>query len=334
MRHYFNLNIKHAYYDAHRDEKTELTGAAAYWLGGNKALVYFGTETVETINQAKKPIEAFNFIQLGDNVENWDDCVVTTIQNGRIWIYKPAGKVEDGEKISFKRSKNDATDTLDILKTMSVKMVHERPLSISQVPLILASMRVNPKFSLSTFWEIDRKKYIGNIAAIQAATGEWEPGFKVDPLECLSSIELETLIAKLFEAHDCFVPAYKGGFLADVDLFVTPKSRVKLAGLVLNPSKNDKKRLTWSIQVKKSVKLDKLDRRLADWLTRERHLLITLNENADRRHPPVTDHHLNRDWLRDAIAQTPSVQGWLAESLSWLPEEHQSPPLNGMVSKG
>lgn len=324
MAQYFNLNIKHPHYDALQDDATQITGAAAHWLGQRgKGVVYFGIDTVESIREAKKPIEAFNFIRLGDNKENWDTCFVITIQNGNIWIYKPAGKVEDAEEISFKRKNSDASVTRDILKVMKVEMLTGFPKSVSQVPLILASMKVNQAFSRNTFREIDSKKYKGNIAAIQYATGHWEPGFEVDPLEFLSSIELETLVAKLFEAHNCFVPAYKGGFLADVDLFVTPRSRVELADLILDPSAQAEKKKTWSIQVKLSEENSELKR----WLSKDtaRHLLITLNRDEVDGQPRQ---QFNREWIRNAVKETPTVHEWLLESLKWLPKEYQKPPLH------
>ncbi len=326
MSRYFNLNIKHPLFDSMMNEETTRIGTAAHWLDKNsKAVVYFGLETVQSIKKAKKPIEAFNFIQLGENTAEWLTSFIVTIQNGHIWIFNPVGQVEDGDEISFKRPKSDKTET-DILKIMPIKVLPGFPKKVSQVPLILASMRVNQAFSRNTFREIDAEKYKGNIAAIQSVIQgkDWQTGFKVDPLECLSSIELETLVAKLFEAHGCFVPAYKGGFLADVDLFVTPRSRVDLAGTCLDPTNCDSDERTWSIQIKLTEEKDK---RLDDWLQSKRHLLVTLSESVDMRQPSYSSRHLSRKWFRDALAQTPSVNEWLKESLAWLPMGRQHPPL-------
>lgn len=322
MTHYFNLNIKHLHYADKKHVPTQTSGAPAHWLGGSgKAVIFFGTDTVEEIQKSKKPVEAFNFIQQGQCDAEISNCFITTIQNGKVWIYRPEGPVKDEERISFMREK---TWSHDIPKSMPIQMLPGFPRNVSEVPLILASMKVNQAFSRNTFREIDRGKYNGNIAAIQFATGHWELGFEVDPLECLSSIELETLVAKLFEAYGCFVPAYKGGFLADVDLFVTPRSRVKLAGLDLDPAKYDINQQTWSIQVKLSAEKDKC---LKDWLLCDKHLLITLSLDATECHSSSSCQQFNRDWLRKAVAQTPPVHEWLAESLKWLPKKYQNPPL-------
>lgn len=330
MPRYFNLNIKHPLFDAKRSKETARTGAAAYWLDEKcKAVVYFGLKTVESIKEVEKPIEAFNFIQLGDTEAEWSTSFIVTIQNGHIWIFNPAGPVEDGETVSFTRPKSDLAE-IDILKIMPIKVLPGFPKKVSQVPLILASMRANQAFSRNTFREIDAERYSGNIAAIKSViqNEKWGNGFKIDPLECLSSVELETLVAKLFEAHDCFVPAYKGGFLADVDLFVTPRSRVELAGICLDPTicSGDKK--TWSVQIKLTYEKDK---RLEEWLQSDRHLLVTLSEPpSEEGNPSFSSRHLGRAWLREALTRTPSVHEWLKESLSWLPTNFQSPPLNAV----
>ena len=54
-------------------------------------------------------------------------------------------------------------------------------------------------------------------------------------LECLGSVELETLVAKVFEAAGCFVPAYRGGCIQDLDLFAHNYRAVdiELDGLVV-----------------------------------------------------------------------------------------------------
>ena len=319
---YFNLNIRHPLFDSHNDAVTQITGAAAHWLGQKKkAVVYFGLETVQDIMRSGKPKEAFSFILLGGTEAEWSGHLITTIQNEYIWIFRPAGPVQDEEPITFER---DGQTETDILKTMSIEVLPGFPKHVSKTPLILANMKAALFLAHGTFREIGRKNCLGNIAAIQAITKIWEQGFKIDPLECLSSTELETLVAKLFEAQGCFVPAYRGGTLAGVDLFATPKSRT-LAGLDLDHPSGDSINTTWSIQVKKSLVVD---RHIADWLTQDRHLIISLGKDT-----VPHKRHLNREWIHKAIAETPSVHNWLAESLDWLPVERQEPPLNAILCK-
>lgn len=200
---------------------------------------------------------------------------------------------------------------------MPITLIGKEKLHVSEVPYILASMRSNQAFSRGTFREIDRNKYLGNIAAIQSATKQWEKDFVIDPLLCLSSVELETLIAKIFEAYGCFVPAYRGGMLDHVDLFVSPKSNLSLMGMKLE---RDQK---YCIQIKLSSA--KSDSSLMQWLKRSKqHLLITLT-NEELFH----EQHFGRKWLQQALnkPEAIAVKFWLQHSLDWLPEAYQEPKL-------
>ena len=64
---------------------------------------------------------------------------------------------------------------------------------------------------------INEKKYEGNIAAIKYLIGELND-FKIDPLKTLSSVQLETLVVKIFEKNGAFIPAWRGGTLKDIDI--------------------------------------------------------------------------------------------------------------------
>lgn len=320
---YFNLNVKHSHYQGEVLDSEGPSGSAAHWLNKNKAVVFFGTDTVEKIQETKTPREAFDFIQRGATSTERNSSLIVTIQNGWVWIYKPTGRAKNEAVISFEVEENGKKKKkTDIPKSFPINILKGFPRKVSEVPLILASMRANQAFSRNTFREINRDKYIGNIAAIQSVT-QWDRSFKVDPLACLSSIELETLVAKLFESHGCFVPAYKGGFLADVDLFVVPKRRVKLENLVIEPKKRGEQK--WSIQVK--LTLGHMDKHISEWLASDKkHLLISLDENTFDTHHP--NQHLNREWLRDAVMSTRQTREWLSESLAWLPVKYQKPPLH------
>src|SRR5207247_1188083 len=106
------------------------------------------------------------------------------------------------------------------------------PLHLKDVPPVLAGINANAWLSRGTYREMTNW---GNIKAVERALGHPLPPEHLKKencgvpqlLECLSSVELETLVAKLFEAAGCFVPAYRGGCIQYVDLFAhndTPHS--------------------------------------------------------------------------------------------------------------
>lgn len=174
---------------------------------------------------------------------------------------------------------------------------------------------------MGTFREIEPARggaYLGNIAAIQSVIRHWQPNFKVDPLDCLSSLEFETLIAKILEEHCCFVPAYKGGFLKDVDLIAKPTKMKSIAGMSIETGRNI------AVQLKLSI-----DRSLLNDLRYERvNYLIGLNDDESMRrnfeNSELSHLCFGRAWLRKALWESPCASEWLKQSLEWLPLENRS----------
>jgi len=118
-------------------------------------------------------------------------------------------------------------------------------------------------------------------------------------LECLGSTELETLVAKLFEAHRCHVPAYLGGTLRDIDILAyndEPRP-LDMNGIRIEP------RGRISLQVK-------------GWSNKHRSdavdYLISLSPHPDPK-------SFGPEWLLQSVQQIPSVVAWMKRSLSWLP---------------
>jgi hypothetical protein len=74
---------------------------------------------------------------------------------------------------------------------------------------------------MRTFSRLEPIKHYGNCKALNFMLTGITP--EVDSFEhylrCLSSMEFETLIAKIFEEQGYFVPAYRGGTLRRYDLF-------------------------------------------------------------------------------------------------------------------
>jgi hypothetical protein len=148
----------------------------------------------------------------------------------------------------------------------------------------------------------------GNIKAVECALGRSLPHQHMAPenctvprlLECLSSVELETLVAKLFEAAGCFVPAYRGGCVKDVDLFAHNESgeTIEFGKLVLAP------RQRLAIQVKGWNRLKKCPS--------EVDCLIGFEA-------PNLPGCYDGDWLLSQVKRFPKVVDWLKHSLNWLP---------------
>ena len=181
----------------------------------NRAPIFFGHYEHEDYTNAKKNKEKlghFNTKQLNEACEFINlykenkEARIITIGSEKIWIYKIKGQIKNG-KIEFDKFRQKYYD-IEIIK-------HSK---IEDVPYILASMKSNPAFCRNTFRMIDEKKYEGNIAAIKFLIGELND-FKIDPLKTLSSVQLETLVVKIFEKNGAFIPAWRGGTLKGVDIF-------------------------------------------------------------------------------------------------------------------
>lgn len=317
-RRYFNLNIKHPQWD-------KKPSAADYWLGERRvAPVFFGSDSVEDVNadvmktslktQQRNELREFLTLTAKARKEHFDPIIVT-IGSGHAWIYRPIGEPKSGDKFKFKRKEEWA---FDLPKYYEVEFIADG-IPISSVPYILASMKANQAFSRGTFREIrsvaadELVSYRGNVAAIQSLIG-WEPGFSVDPLECISSIEFETLIAKLFEGNGFFVPTHRGGVLRDVDLFAYLETDAENRLLDVG------KRRVLSIQLKMAVRSKGARIQLGEWLqSSNENYLITLESRPSIELKEFGDQgrYLTREWVKSAVARSSSVDRWFSRSLQW-----------------
>ena len=247
-------------------------------------------------------------------VEDFDPIIVT-IGSGHAWIYRPIGAPKSGDKFEFVRN---GEKTFDLPKYYEVDFIVDG-VPISSVPFILASMKANKAFSRSTFREIrsvaadELASYRGNVAAIQSLIG-WDPGFSVDPLECIASVEFETLIAKLVESNGFFVPAHRGGVLKDIDLFAYLEREAENRLLKLGEQR------VISIQLKLAVRSKGARSQLREWLhSSKENFLITLESRPSVELKEFSDQgrYLTRDWVKSAVARVPTVDRWLSRSLQW-----------------
>jgi hypothetical protein len=277
---------------------------AEKWLSGDNPLkqpavvIFFGKSTIDEIKSGKSNPQAKDFL-LCSSKKRRGDTLIVVVGDGNCWIFHPNGNVRE-----YKPTSRDVDNFDDLWKMLPVKILSSLPLR--DVPPVLAGINANAYLSRGTFREI---RNWGNIKAIHSVLKLRLPDEYFEKrnctasclLECPSSVELETLVAKLFEAKGCFVPAYRGGYVQDVDLFVRNEKFVsmKMDGLII-PAKSN-----MTIQVK-------------GWSG-----LKTSPKNVDC-FIAFDAPKFNAEWLLHQVKNSPSVITWLKKSLSWLPSDFLS----------
>jgi len=275
---------------------------ATDWLAGKNplkcpaAVIFFGPRPIKDLHNNSQ----VNDFYLSSLPEERDNTIMVTIGNGKAWFLKPAGEIVELVPPP------DATQSLDSLwKMMPVEVISEQELS--KVPPVLAGINANAFLSRGTYRKITNW---GNLKAIYCSLQKPLPDehLKMENcnalrlFECLSSVEPETLIAKIFEAAGCFVPAYRGGYVRDVDLFVhnDKDEGINLGSLIIPAHKG------LSIQVKGRTWLQECPRGVD--------CLIGFGV-------PQAPNCFDEEWLLTQVRCFPKVNTWLNRSLDWLPQE-------------
>lgn len=257
----------------------------------------------------KQQIE--NFFDAGD--KPGFTCILMIV-DGHVILAEPNGKVEFMESACLEKFRNAESrnskkvDKVSKNKNLSIrKWVKLLPIhgikrwNIKDVPTVLASIAVNRHYSSGTFRQI---KNNGNIKAIEKLmNSKIRQEDYVDPVnvfECLGSNELETLIAKLFEEKGCFVPAYRGGNMQGVDLFIhnNQSKEIDVAGISIPAQKK------MSLQIK-------LAGETLEPPNGVDYLINLAPKNGSVR--------FNASWLAGALKESPKTSEWLKLSLDWLP---------------
>jgi len=296
---FYLLNIKHPYKWA--TDKS----AAEYWLDAcEKAPIFYGDITIESIRQGdyaknRRGEQPANFVDLLNAAkEEAFRPVMITIDSGKVWIYTP----KDGPHHCDGAHR---PDNGDVPKFFHVE--HLARVRVAETPLVLSSMRANRWLSSGTFVPLVGDQYAGNIEAARFVAKM--RGRPIRRLDCLSSVELETLVAKLFEENGYFVPAYRGGFVDGFDLVVRPKGSASL-GLADEST-------PLAIQVKLRVTDEK---GVLAWLMGDRHrFLVSPQKEAFRHLAQIGKQVLDRRWLVGALQKSPRTREWLEESTRWVP---------------
>lgn len=300
---FFLLNIKHN----HPWEPDK--SPAEYWLGSRSAApIFYGDSTVESIRAAPASTryrgdQSILFVNILDTAarEGFKPTFIT-IDSGKIWIYSPVrGPFEDP------LIKSPGGQVNDLPKFFEVKII--KVVNVTDAPLVLSSMRANRWLSSGTFTPLADIRYQGNIEA--ARTVASLTGRPISRLDCLSSVELETLIAKLFEEQGFFVPAYRGGFVDGFDLVVEPP-----ASPVPVPFDIAEDGMPLAIQVKLRVTDEGS---VAKWLKKGKNrYLITAQNELTKKLQLTTGQVFTRSWLAEALAISPLTRKWLERSTYWI----------------
>lgn len=277
---------------------------AGKWISGDNPLkrpavvIFFGKSTIDEIKSGKTNPQAKDFL-LCSSKKRRDGTLIAVVGDGNCWILQPNGNVQE-----YIPTSRDVDNLDDLWKILPVKILSSLPLR--DVPPVLAGINANAYLSRGTFREI---RNWGNIKAIHSVLKLHLPDEYLAKenctasrlLECLSSVELETLVAKLFEAKGCFVPAYRGGYIQDVDLFIRNEKSVsvKMDGLLIPAHSN------MTVQVKGLSGLRKSPKNVDCFIAFD----------APK---------FNAEWLLHQVKSSPNVINWLKKSLSWLPSDFLS----------
>jgi hypothetical protein len=260
------------------------------------AVVFFDNLTETDYSNGGGKSQPRNFWSAGKS-ENRSQTIMVVLHDAKVWFLQPAGVVEFQQTIQ--KGKWSLTP-----KVMPVKIL--RCAESKDVAPVLAGMSANQFYTRGTFREITGW---GNLKAIDRALNfpcedaHWilDHQGPAQLLECLSSVELETLVAKLLEAHGCFVPAYLGGVTKDVDIFAHNDSdeEIRVGQLVIAPMQRASIQIKlWSGSMVKPANVDYL-------------------VGLDVKGPSAFD----AEWLLGQVKACPAVCAWLARSLNWLPGE-------------
>jgi hypothetical protein len=273
---YFLLNIN-------RDGENDVDR----WISDKEfAPIFYGTITIDQILNKQTTLtplqfrDAYLFVTtFKDFKEQREDVIVLSIGNKHVYIYKQKGEL--GER-------DERTDKGGLVKGFQIEILKKE--EIKKCPLILATIKSNRWMSAGTFKEIKRDSYLGNVLSLEyLLSGQRQKvtDFK-EYLLCLSSLEFETLIAKMFEEDGYFVPAYKGGYIKDFDL-VCRKDGV-----------------TTSLQIKLKLKKGEYKKNVDCYY-------CIINETKTKKENI-------KDWkdIEQKLKNCPKTMKWLSETLRWV----------------
>jgi len=268
-------------------------------LGRPHAFIYFDNFKETDYEKEKAKKQALEFYRVGLDQRRAKSRFIV-IFDGHLNLLQPLGPVK------FLRSTwNDQNPPKKHRrKVMPVRILEKRP--VLELPLVLAGMPSNQSLARGTFQKISDK---GNLLALALLFEKADSENKsIQPLdatsffECLSSTELETLIAKCLEELGCFVPAHLGGNLKGIDIIAYKETseNVVFCGHLLKK--------TTAIQVKRRTHGKKIDKD------------VNIYVALDAEGPNSVD----ANKLLELIVKLPKTKAWLLRSLNWIPKKYLS----------
>lgn len=244
------------------------------------------------------------------SAEAKDRTRIVVLWNQTVYLLKPAGGT------IAPLSPNATEDRFGDVDGNTAKTMQVAPACrnwrwpFAEVPHVVASMTANQAMARRTFAQIeDPGDVIGLESLLDPVAGEATYDRLAQrhgdalPFWCLSSVQLETLVAKLCEEAGCFVPAYRGGSMKDVDLFAYNDGTtvIQLGDLNIVP------RAHLSLQVKRGDAPHPLPA-AADYCC------IAIGATEGGRCFGVK-------WLRGRLRESPVTKKWLLREAHWLPAQ-------------
>lgn len=268
-------------------------------MGSPHAFIYFDNLKEKDYKKGKVKKQALEFYRVGTE-KNQASIRFIVIYEGYLKLLKPLGPIK------FLRStwNDQKPPKRHRRKVIPVKVVEKK--SVLDLPLVLAGMPSNQSLARGTFQKITDQ---GNLLALKLLfedakeeSSTFQPLDACSFFECLSSTELETLVAKCLEELGCFVPAHLGGNLKGIDLLASKETsgEIKFCEHLLKNKTG--------IQVKRKDGKQKN--------AKEVNIYVAL----DAKEPNA----VNATRLLDQVKNLPKTKAWLLRSLNWIPKKYLS----------
>lgn len=284
------------------------------WLYTNRFAAIFSLNSIDDFLLNRKDLskDSQNFVKTfyDEKEESVLVSIGSKVENNKksdyLYIYKKDGNLTEykGQTAKYKVDTSHYQSNPENVIGFPIKILTEIP--IVKAPLVLATIKSNQYLSRGTFKELWKKStkddpestfnsYFGNRKAIDYLISE-KP-VRVDNfeqyLECLSSIEFETLIAKLKEEQGYFVPAYKGGSFKDYDILCFKDKESEYIQAKLNLSKDTFKEY-------KDIK--------------DLNIYCVHTEVDKQKYQNI----FNFEDIKEQVESCPKTKEWLKRSLNWV----------------
>lgn len=287
--------------------------------------IFFEKCTISDLKAERNDIDtqAIDFYKWTQN-ELGDDVYSVIVSDGKYWITKPTGFINDkelgkefrnrtGYHIKNENNEYGVKDD-DPVKIAEVKIVSSGPLK--DVPTILSNIGANQYLIRGTFREI-KKENIGNLLALdKIIRNEGITNYKrkyektfLTALRCLGANEVETLIAKIFEESGLFVSSYVGGFMKDIDLFVYNDNKNSVKVGIINFEGNSRK----TVQIKSYLGL--INTKVPEPID------IYFQLDGEYRSLNSRQFLLNHEWIKQVLPKLDNTGSWLKRLLNWIPKD-------------